>query len=101
MAFQVRDLHVELGAKEGGPEQLLAEVQKATAKAMSAKTPADSRSLVKEGRILLAKHKLDEAERLCNQAAAIPNVGWRLFEYTPENLRADILKVRRCRAEIP
>ena len=95
LALRARDVNVDLGAKELGPDQLLAEVQKASAKAAAtAKTPADSRALVKEGRAMLGQHKLEDAERLCKQAAAVPNVHWGLFEDTPQKLHDDITKAR-------
>jgi type II secretory pathway component GspD/PulD (secretin) len=97
MAFNARDLNVELDRTELGPDQLLQEVhKKATQAAAAAKgtTPADSRALVKEARALLKKNKIDEAEKLCNQAAAVPNAGWGLFEDTPDRLRKDIQTAR-------
>ena len=100
MAFQVKDLNVELDRTELGPDQLLHEVQKKSVAASSPKmpkTPDDSRALVKEGRLLLQKNKLDEAEVLCSQAAAVPNSRWGLFEDSPEKLRSDIQKAHALR----
>jgi Flp pilus assembly secretin CpaC len=96
MAFRARDLNVELERNELGPDQLLHEVQKraANAKAPTGPTPADSRGLVKEARALLQKNQLDQAEKLCNQASAVPNVRWGLFEDSPEKLHRDIQAAR-------
>ncbi len=98
MAFRVREMNVELGATEMGPEQLLQDVQKAAAiaaaKSPKTATPADSHALVKEGRALLAQGKLEEAEFKCNQAAAVRNAHWGLFEDSPEKLRSDVQRTR-------
>jgi type II secretory pathway component GspD/PulD (secretin) len=96
MAFQVKDLNVELDRGELGPDQLLHEVQKKSL-AAAPKTPTkpdDSRGLVKAARLRLQKNQVDEAEKLCNQAAAVPNARWGLFEDSPEKLRGDIQKAR-------
>lgn len=112
MALQVRKMQVELSANELGPDQLMQEVQKKTqaiaapkAKAASAPqiSPAEARTMLHQARVLLNQHKIDDAERLCNQAAAVPNTNWGLglFEDTPERLHNDIQRARafRDRAE--
>lgn len=97
MANRAKDLNVELDRADPGPDQLLHEIQKKSAAVATAKAPktaAEARSLVKEAKALLKKNKLDDAEVLCSQAAAVPNVGWGLFEDSPEKLRGDIQKAR-------
>lgn len=59
------------------------------AKGAAASTPSDPKTLVKNGRELLAAGKLDEAEKVCNQAAATKTT-WGVFEDSPERLMQDI-----------
>ena len=56
--------------------------------------PVDPRALVRKARELLKQDKLDEADRLSLQAAAVPNVRWGLFEDSPEKLRLAIQQAR-------
>jgi type II secretory pathway component GspD/PulD (secretin) len=102
MAFRVRDLNVDLGRNEMGPEQLLQEIQnRATAIAANntrnQPLPTDSRALLKEGRSLLQQHRLEEAAKVCVMANSVPNARWGLFEDTPEKLKGDILRARAQR----
>jgi type II secretory pathway component GspD/PulD (secretin) len=101
MAFRARDLNVELDRNEMGPEQLLQEVQKKSAAMATSNTrnqamPADSRALVKEGRMLLQQHRLEEAAKVCVLASQT-NTRWGLFEDSPEKLKTDILRARAQR----
>ncbi len=102
-ATQARDLRVELDWWEVNPTQLLEDIQRraggggnpVAANNMRAMPTADARILVKDARDLLKVGRVDEAERLCNQAAAGGQTkGWGLFEDSPEKLRADIQKVK-------
>ncbi len=57
----------------------------------------DPRTLVRQGRILYQQNKLDEAEKLCHQAATSRGVRWGLFEDSPDKLRSDISDARKRR----
>ncbi len=67
---------------------------------MKAAPTADARILVKDARTLLKQGRIDEAEALCNQAAAGGQTkGWGLFDDSPEKLRADIQKLKGRRGQ--
>ncbi len=57
----------------------------------------DPRALLARGRSLFAQNKLEEAEKLCANSAAVPGTHWGLFEDSPEKLRVDIQKARSRR----
>jgi type II secretory pathway component GspD/PulD (secretin) len=124
LAYKARDLHADLDWYEPNPDRLLADIQRrapgaATQTAQNKAPPAptkaaptnaapttaapanapnaDPRALLKQGRDQLARNKLDEAEKLGQQAAAVPGAHWGLFEDTPEKLHLDIQKVRTRR----
>jgi type II secretory pathway component GspD/PulD (secretin) len=59
--------------------------------------PADPRALVRQARELLRQDKLDEADRLSLQAAAVPKTRWGLFEDSPEKLRIAIQQARAAK----
>jgi type II secretory pathway component GspD/PulD (secretin) len=59
----------------------------------------DARTHLKQARALFAQGKLDDAEKLGQQASAVPKTRWGLFEDTPEKLRIDINKLRRKREQ--
>jgi len=116
LAFQAQELRPDLEWWEMNPEKLLADIQRsapagsapAVAKTPNLPAPAarvsksdnikgDPHALLKQARDLYNKKKLDEAERLCVQAAAAPGGHWGLFEDSPEKLRVDIQKLRTGR----
>lgn len=108
MAEQARALKPELKFWEDNPEKLLKDIERvapvATAPARSgppdpaaSAETADPRALLKQARDLLEQGQLEEAERLANRAAAMPNAGWRLFEDSPTKVRADVQKRRQQR----
>ncbi len=100
-AEQAKALRPDLEWNERNPDRLLAEVQRkagtataAAAPSKNAPPPADARALVKQAKALLQQEKLDEAEKVCAQAAQAPGAHWGLFEDTPESLRRDIQEAR-------
>ncbi|MFO0866642.1 MAG: hypothetical protein U0744_18715 [Gemmataceae bacterium] len=102
LAEDAKSMNVTLDPLDPNPDRLLADIQRrsggeknydAAALAKNG-TPDDARRLVKEGRELLQKERLDEAEKACNIAGAIANARWGLFEDSPTKLQADIQRVR-------
>ena len=114
LAEQARQLNAGLPFYENNPEKLLAEIEKNAPidlnpqpkvvvpnlkpnppKVVPKVSPlAEAKALVKKGKELLEKGDLDQAEKLCNQAAAITGANWGLFDYTPSRLRTEILSAR-------
>ncbi|MCI0378290.1 MAG: hypothetical protein L0215_11840 [Gemmataceae bacterium] len=102
LALQAKDLRPNLEWWEDNPDRLLADVQRrASAKPMTAQksgvNPADARILVKEARSLLQENRLEEADKLCQQAAGSTGIRWGLFEDTPDKLKNDIHKAKTKR----
>jgi type II secretory pathway component GspD/PulD (secretin) len=123
-AEKARDLKPDLNWWEDTPQKLLADVSrvesakagkaktdaavndlaragKATGKTAAAptaalKADADPRALLKLARAEFAKGRLDQAEKMGQQAAA-KGARWGLFEDTPEKLHIDIQKARTRR----
>jgi type II secretory pathway component GspD/PulD (secretin) len=120
-ATQAKELRPDLEWFEQNPDRLLADIQKrepggaavvvppiipakgaepaATAKFSTLaekeeQAKAKAHELVAQGRQLYKKNQLDEADKICAQAAGVPGVTWRLFEDNPEKLRIDIQKAR-------
>jgi type II secretory pathway component GspD/PulD (secretin) len=124
-ALQARDLRPDLEWYEQNPDRLLADIQKREpgssnisvaaalnspkssdpSPAKEAKTQAEkeeqakakAKDLVGQGREQFKLNHLDEADKLCAQAAGIPGVKWLLFEDSPEKLHIDIQKARTHR----
>lgn len=119
-ALQAKELRPDLEWWEDNPDRLLADVQRRAGSKTTLTQPAptlptpqvavnnpnnskpaaaaqptgDAKKMVRDGRVFLDKNKLDEAEKLCAQATAVQPKGWRLFEDSPDKLRADIQKAR-------
>ena len=100
-ALEAKALRPDLSWAERNPDRLLADIEaRTTGKTMvpspaAAKlTAADARELVKRARAALAANKVDEAERMVIDAAAVNGVRWGLFEDTPEKVRRDIQNLR-------
>ena len=102
LAEDAKSMNVQLDPLDPNPDRLLADIQRrsggeksydAAALAKNG-TPDDARRLVKEGRELLQKERIDDAEKACNVASAINNARWGLFEDSPTKLQADIQRVR-------
>jgi type II secretory pathway component GspD/PulD (secretin) len=120
-AEKARALHPELQWWEDNPDKLLTDVRRVqdaraaaagTKKttevvqvservvgAEDAKPAADARALLRQARARFNEGKLDEAEKLGQQAGAVPKTRWGLFEDTPEKLRIDVSKLRRKREQ--
>ncbi|HMF16580.1 MAG TPA: hypothetical protein VKE98_05200 [Gemmataceae bacterium] len=123
-ATQAKALRPDLEWFEQNPDGLLADIQRrepggagvgvttASAKVNSdpaasktALTPAEkdaqakakAKELVLQGRELFKQNKLEEADKICAQAAGIPGAKWGLFEDSPEKLHIDIQKARSHR----
>lgn len=108
LALEAQALHPDLKFWEDNPEKLLRDIARrspAAAKTSSApQSPAvsknetnraDARTLLRQARELLERGQLDEAEKLCNQAATAPGASWGLFDRdTPDKLRRDIQSAR-------
>ncbi|MCI0742521.1 MAG: hypothetical protein L0Y72_26105 [Gemmataceae bacterium] len=102
LALKAKDLRPNLEWWEDNPDRLLADVQRrSSTKPMTAQkpgvNPADARILVKEARSLLQENRLEEAEKLCQQAAGSTGIRWGLFEDTPDRLKNDIHKAKTKR----
>jgi type II secretory pathway component GspD/PulD (secretin)/tetratricopeptide (TPR) repeat protein len=67
------------------------------AKTPAKPAPADPHVLVRQGYDALKAGKLDDAQRLAQQANAMPNVRWGLFEDTPSKLMDEVQKSRSAR----
>jgi len=118
-AYQAKALRPDLAWSERNPDRLLADIQsRESGPAKTAVnsgppgapgapgaagtpgmtgTPADARTWIKQARVLMEREQFDDAEKLCNMAAAVPSVGWRLFEDSPERVRADLTEARTRR----
>jgi type II secretory pathway component GspD/PulD (secretin) len=100
-AEQAQALRPDLKWYEDNPEKLLREIERRSpTNAAAPKAPpeakTDAHALLKKARELLNQGKLDEAERVCGQAATAPNAHWGLFDKdTPDKLRADIQQARK------
>ncbi|HEY1379292.1 MAG TPA: hypothetical protein VGF55_20990 [Gemmataceae bacterium] len=80
------------------PEKLLLDIGiKATPPVGMRPLPPDPRLLVKQGQEALKAGKLDEAQKLAQQAKTAPNFKWGLFDETPEKLLDEIKKTRDAR----
>ena len=78
------------------PEKLLVDIGvKATPPPMSMPANADPHALVKQAADALRAGKIDDAQRMAQQAKAARNAKWGLFEDTPEKLRKDIVRSRQ------
>jgi type II secretory pathway component GspD/PulD (secretin) len=96
LAEQARALNAKLEFWEDTPQGLLAEIDRRSPTSQpvginSAK--ADPHELLRLGHDMVKKGNLEEAERLCSQAEATPNVHWRLFD-NPTVLRNEIKNER-------
>ena len=58
---------------------------------------ADPHLLVKQGQDALKAGKIDDAQKLAQQAKLIPDAKWGLFEETPEKLLDEVQKARAAR----
>ncbi len=113
LAEEAKQLRPGLAFWEDNPEKLLADIDRhsplpspkldPTVKSPDfptlPETPEkDARELLKKGREALKQGNLEEADRLCIEAASVPNANWRLFELdTPTKLRNDIQTARTAR----
>jgi type II secretory pathway component GspD/PulD (secretin) len=103
LAERARALKPDLKWWDDTPDKLLAEIHQAEAsrKPGGAKDGPESktvdvRALVKQARDLYNAGKVEEAEKLAQQASAArpPMHGWGLFEDSPDKLLSDINKTR-------
>jgi hypothetical protein len=99
LALQAKALRPDLDWNERNPDRLLADVQRQAGLSNNsttqvAGTPADARAWVRQARAMLQKDQIDEADKLCTQAAAVSGARWGLFEDSPERLRSDIQETR-------
>jgi Flp pilus assembly secretin CpaC len=96
-ALQAKALRPDMTWNERNPDRLLADIQRregvAGAQPMVG-TPNDARQWLKQARSLMQKDQFDEAEMLCARAAAVKSAGWRLFEDSPDRVRADLQEQR-------
>jgi len=106
---KARSLKPELNWWEDTPDKIVTEIRQVEGSAAAAKspyagaytpastptayTPADPRSALKQARDLFNTGKIEEAERLAQQANT-GKVRWGLFEDSPDKLMADIRKTR-------
>src|SRR5260370_19928265 len=60
----------------------------------AAQASAKSSDLVRQGRYLFKKNNLEDADKVCAQAAGVAGAKWGVFEDAPEKLRVDIQKAR-------
>jgi type II secretory pathway component GspD/PulD (secretin) len=81
------------------PEKLLADlgVKASTAPTGMTAAKADPHVLVKQGQDALKAGKLDDAQKLAQQAKMTPNIKWGMFEETPEKLLDEVQKARATR----
>ncbi|HWY87190.1 MAG TPA: hypothetical protein VNX28_10720, partial [Gemmataceae bacterium] len=104
-ALQAKELRPDLEWWEENPGRLLEDIQRRASKGSGPganaggkpMAPGDARILIKEARTLLMRDKIDEADKLCSQAATAQPKTWGLFEDSPDKLRADIQKARSKR----
>jgi type II secretory pathway component GspD/PulD (secretin)/tetratricopeptide (TPR) repeat protein len=99
---EAKTLKVELNWWEDTPEKLLAEIhQREIASPQTAAKPsavadasADPHVLLKRARDLYNAGKLEEADKLAQQASTARLVRWGLFEDSPDKLLGEIHKAR-------
>jgi len=114
-AYQAKELRPDLEYWQANPDKLLAEIQRVapatdgspevvqtaarSVPEQQAAKPgkANARELLKQARTLFKEKKLEDADKLCAQAAGVPGTHWGLFEDSPEKLRGEIQKVRSRR----
>jgi type II secretory pathway component GspD/PulD (secretin) len=103
LAERARSLKPDLKWWEDTPEKLLSDIRqvegsKDVAKAKDGPAldnhPMDPRALLKQARERYTAGKLEEAEKLAQQANSVKLVRWGLFEDTPDKLLVDIRKAR-------
>jgi type II secretory pathway component GspD/PulD (secretin) len=109
LAEQARALRPDLKFWEDNPEKLLHEIDQRSpvrSPAVAGGQPprpgaadpkTDARVILKTGRQLYSQGKLDEADKACAAAAAVPGTSWGLFEDTPTKLHGDIQRARTRR----
>ncbi len=100
LAHQAAAMHVNFPVWETDtPEKLLLDigVRSTPPPAGMAKKPVDAHLLVKQGEDALKAGKIDDAQKLGQQAKLVPNVKWGLFEETPEKLLDEVQKARATR----
>jgi type II secretory pathway component GspD/PulD (secretin)/tetratricopeptide (TPR) repeat protein len=98
LARQAAAMHVSLPYWEAdSPEKLLMEIGVKTTPPPAQAMKADPHLLVKQGRDALKAGKVEDAQKLCLQAKAVPNVKWGLFEDTPDKVLDDVQKARATR----
>lgn len=111
-AYQAKELRPDFEYWQSNPDKLLAEIQRAAPtdaapevmqiaastapqeRVETASGKGNARELLKQARAMFKEKKLDDADKLCAQAAGVPGVHWGLFEDSPEKLRGEIQKVR-------
>jgi type II secretory pathway component GspD/PulD (secretin) len=109
-AEEARGLKPDLKWWEDNPEKLLADVDRQAARTGkssgagqaaakggggdAAAASADAGELLKQARALFAQGKLDDAEKLSQQASLAAKKRWGIFSDSPEKLRNDIRKAR-------
>jgi type II secretory pathway component GspD/PulD (secretin)/tetratricopeptide (TPR) repeat protein len=81
------------------PEKLLADlgVKASPPPGGVAAMKADPHVLVKQGQDALKAGKLDDAQKLAQQAKMTPGIKWGMFEETPEKLLDEVQKARASR----
>jgi type II secretory pathway component GspD/PulD (secretin) len=81
------------------PEKLLLDIGVKTVPppAGMARKPVDPHVLIKQGQDALKAGKIDDAQKLAQQAKLSPNAKWGLFEETPEKLLDEVQKARSTR----
>jgi type II secretory pathway component GspD/PulD (secretin) len=79
------------------PEKLLLDVGVKTVPPPARTMPADPRTLLKQGQDALRAGRIDDAQKLAQQANAAPNFKWGLFDDTPAKLLDEVKKARDAR----
>jgi type II secretory pathway component GspD/PulD (secretin)/tetratricopeptide (TPR) repeat protein len=81
------------------PDKLLLEIGVKTTPPPKSMAKSDPHLLMKQGQDAFKAGKLDDAQRLAQQAKLVPNVKWGMFEEAPEKLLDEVQKARAVQSK--